>query len=160
MAGLTILVIMKSCVDHNFGDITTSLNTDQSLFGEVEATGFEYFQNASLLSPAPESPHGLFKLRFNSIAASSFDNNGELPEAGKFKEGSLVVKEVYQNNSLAVYAVMKKAPSDDSAGNGWLWSEYALDGTPLYSIENEGKGCIDCHSDTPNRDLVSTFDLH
>ena len=159
-AGLSIFIVMKSCVYHDFGDFTTSDNSDASLFDEINEAGYQFYQNGSLLAAAPESPHGSFKLRFNSAAASSLDNTGELPENGKFKEGSIVVKEIYQNNSLSLYAVLKKAPSDAAAGNGWLWSEYALDGSVLYSIESEGAGCIDCHSDTPNRDLVRTFDLH
>lgn len=159
-AGVAIFILMKSCVYHDFADITTSENSDQSLYNEIKEDGYVYFQNGNLLSPADASPHGPFRLRFNSIAVSSLDSNGELPLGGKFKEGSLIVKEVYQNNNIAVYAVMKRAPSDGAAGNGWLWSEYALDGTPLYSIQREGVGCIDCHSDTPNRDLVRTFDLH
>lgn len=158
--GVAMFIVLKSCVNHDFDDITTSENTDQSLYHEINEGGFVYYENGNLLTPDPASPHGLFKLRFNSIAASSLNESGELPENGKFKDGSLLVKEVYQNNSLAVYAVMKKAPSDKSAGNGWLWSEYALDGTPLFSIEREGNGCINCHSDTPHRDLVRTFDLH
>ena len=160
LAALSLFIAMKSCVYHDVSDMKTSENTDQSLFDEIGEGGFIYFQNGSTLSPDPASPHGLFKLRFNSIAGASLDSNGELPAGGKFKEGSLVVKEVYQNNNLAVYAVMKKAPSDNSSGNGWLWSEYALDGTPLSSIEGQGAGCINCHSNTPNRDLVRTFDLH
>jgi Cytochrome P460 len=159
-ASLFISIVLKSCVNHEFSDITTSQNSDQSLFEEVNATGYQYYQNGNTISPASASPHGPFKLRFNEIALSSLDNSGELPENGTFKDGSILVKEIYQNNTLSLYAVIKKAASDPGAAQGWLWSEYALDGTPVISINQKGSGCTNCHGDTPNRDMVRTFDFH
>jgi Cytochrome P460 len=91
---------------------------------------------------------------------TALDGNGELPQNSSFPKGSVLVKEVYRNSALIGLAVMKKAPTDASAGDGWLWAEYGLDGLPGASITTKGSGCISCHNDTPNRDLVRTFDLH
>jgi hypothetical protein len=154
-------LMLNACVYHDFTEITTVSNTDQSLFDEVNELGYTYYQGGALLSPVDPSPHGLFKLRFNTIALTSLDGTGELPENAAFKPGAVIVKEIYDaNEDLLLYAVIKKAPGDASAQNGHLWAEYALDGTPVVSIEGKGSLCIDCHGATPNRDLLKSFDLH
>ena len=57
----------------------------------------------------------------------ALDGNGELPENGSFPQwirvgkGSLIV-----NSALNILAVIKKAPTDANAGDGWLWAEYAV----------------------------------
>ncbi len=155
-----VVLALGSCVDHEFKDVSTSTNTNESLFAELEAAGYQYYQNGNTLAPASASPHGSFRVRFNETAASSLDSDSELPEGTTFKEGAVIVKEVYKNNALSLYAIMKKAPSDPSAANGWLWAEYALDGTAVYAINQKGGSCTGCHSDTPNRDFVRTFDFH
>jgi Cytochrome P460 len=158
--GFTVAALFSACVNHEFRDVSTSVNTSESLFTELNAGGYQYYQNGGTLSPASASTHGSFRLRFNGIAASSLDNSGELPLGNTFKDGSILVKEVYRNNILSLYAIMKKAPLDPTAANGWLWAEYALDGTAVYSISQKGAGCTNCHSETPNRDFVRTFDFH
>jgi len=59
-----------------------------------------------------------------------------------------------------LYAVMKKDPSNGNAGNGWIWAEFETNGTVKTSVSAKGSACISCHSGTPNRDLIRTFDLH
>ena len=159
LAVLTFLPVV-SCVYHELDSPSLSSETDLSLFEEINETGFEYYQGGNTLMPASASPHGNFKLRFNAKALSSLDDSGELPEGGTFAEGSVIVKEVYANNQISVYAVMKKASSDAAAGNGWLWSEYGPDGGVYISIAAKGSSCISCHDDLPNRNLVRTFDFH
>jgi hypothetical protein len=149
-----------SCVYHELDDPSSSAYTNAKLFREIKAPGFEYYQGGATLQPASASPHGNFKLRFNEEALSSLDPSGELPEDGTFAEGSLIVKEVYVDNVLSIYAIMKKAPGDANAANGWLWSEYGPDGSVAYSIAGKGNGCTPCHDDLPHRDFVRTFDLH
>jgi hypothetical protein len=159
LAVLTFLPVV-SCVYHELDSPSLSAETDQSLFEEINEAGFEYYQGGNTLMPASASPHGNFKLRFNAEALSSLDASGELPEGGTFAEGSVIVKEVYVNNLLNIYAVMKKASSDAASGNGWLWSEYRPDGGVHFSIAAKGSACIGCHDDQPNRNLVRTFDFH
>jgi hypothetical protein len=159
-ATIVVVILFKSCVDHEISDPDIPDASDASLFEETNDSGYTYYQSGNIISPAPESAHSMYKLRFNSIASQALDGNGELPENASFPRGSVLVKEVYRNSALIGLAVMKKAPTDANAGNGWLWAEFALDGTPGPSITNRGSGCISCHNDTPNRDLVRTFDLH
>lgn len=159
-ATIVVVILFKSCVYHDISDPDLVDATDASLFDEANESGYTYYQSGNTISPAVESPHGMYKLRFNSIALQALDGNGELPENTPFPRGSLLVKEVYRNSVLIGLAVMKKAPTDGSAGDGWLWAEYELDGKPGASINTKGSGCISCHNDTPNRDLVRTFDLH
>ena len=159
LAVLTFLPLI-SCVYHELDAPSSSLITNASIFEEINEAGFEYYQGGTILSPASASPHGNFKLRFNQEALSSLDGTGELPEGGSFIEGSVIVKEVYVNNVLDIYAIMKKTPSDANAANGWLWSEIRPDGGVQYSIAGKGNGCISCHDDLPNRDFVRTFDFH
>jgi len=161
---LTVLVIvvilLKSCVYHDISDPDYVNATEESLFDEVNEQGYTYYQSGNLVAPAAQSPHGLFRLRFNSTAFQALDAGGELPSNASFPLGSVIVKEVYVNSILNILAVMKKAPTDVNAGEGWLWAEYALDGSPVISIGGRGGSCVGCHNDSPNRDLVRTFDLH
>jgi hypothetical protein len=156
---LVTTCLLIQCASDDLGDPTIEAATDAELFAESTANGFSYFQNGNIISKANESPHGNFKLRFNSVAEGALEA-GELPASESFPTGSVIVKEVYQNSAVALLAVMKKLPGDPNAGSGWLWAEYQLDGVPLISIESKGSGCVNCHSGTPNRDLVRTFDLH
>jgi hypothetical protein len=153
-------ILIPSCVNHDLGDASLEPTTDASLFAEATSSGFTYYQNGAILAPVSPSPHGPFKLRFNSVASTVLDNTGELPEDGRFPDGSVIVKEGYQNNTLSLVIAIRKAPADDNASSGWVWGAYLLDGTPTISIEDNGSQCVDCHSNTPNRDLIRTFDLH
>ena len=155
-----VVILLTSCVYHDISDPDYVNATDDSLFDEVNEQGYTYYQSGNLIAPASQSPHGLFKLRFNSTAFQALDAGGELPSNGSFPMGSVIVKEVYVNSILNILAVMKKAPTDVNAGEGWLWAEYALDGSPVISIGGGGGSCVGCHNDSPNRDLVRTFDLH
>lgn len=135
-------------------------NIDAEIFSNATASGYVFYQNGDLLSGVSPSPHGAFKLRFNSIAAAALDSTGELPSGNTFPSGSIIVKDIYSGSTLTTYAVMKKDPSNEFSGNGWVWAEYKPDGTVLFTTANKGNGCISCHSGTPNRDLTRTFDLH
>jgi hypothetical protein len=147
-------------VYHDISDPDYVNATDESLFDEVNEQGYTYYQSGNLVAPATQSPHGLFRLRFNSTAFQALDAGGELPSNGSFPMGSVIVKEGYVNSNLTNFAVMKRAPADINAGAGWLWAGYALDGAPVISIGERGGSCVGCHNDSPNRDLVRTFDLH
>lgn len=133
---------------------------DKPLYDEISESGYIYFQNGNLLKGVSPSPHGAFKLRFNSIALAALDSTGRLPKGNKFPIGSILVKEVYENGALSLYVVMKKDPSSEHDGNEWLWAEYKTDGSIDYSIKKQGQGCIGCHSGGTSRDLTRTFDLH
>jgi len=159
-ATIIVVILLKSCVYHDLSDPEIVDATDASLFDEANESGYTYYQSGNTIAAAAQSPHGMFRLRFNSIAFQALDASGELPEDGRFPNGSVVVKESYVNGTLNILSVIKKSPTDPNAGDGWVWAEYQIDGTPAVSIEGNGNFCTGCHNDTPNRDLVRTFDLH
>jgi len=134
---------------------------DEALFAEI-ATANSYYQNAAVLSPAGNSPHGNFKLRFNGTANAALDSTGELPTGSSLPTGSVIVKEVVSNGAASLYAVMKKDPGSVYAGSGWLWAEYNPDGSTVISVTKKGADgeCVSCHAFNTNRDLTNTFDLH
>jgi hypothetical protein len=156
-----VLVMFQACEYHNLEPPDPIDATDESLFAEADAEGFVYYREGNVIpSDNNPGPHGFFKLRFNSKAVTALGPDGKLAENGRFPEGSVIVKELYLNSTLNILAVMKKAPSDGHAEEGWIWAEYHLDGRPAISLEEKGARCVFCHIQTPNRDLVRTFDAH
>lgn len=133
---------------------------DKQLYNEINQSGFTYYQNGSVLAGAGVSPHGSFKLRFNTIAMSALDNTGELPVGNMFPVGSVIVKEITTGNTTNLYAIIKKDPANKYAANGWIWVELETNGASLYSAAKRGSDCTGCHGETPNRDMVRTFDFH
>ena len=114
-----------------------------------------------MYAPAAGSPHGNFRLKFNSIAAAVLTDSGRLPVGGEFPEGSLVVKEVMSGTSVALYAIMRKdTKSKYRSSENWLWGEYLPGGDVIVSAGEKGTQCTSCHSSGTNRDLVRSFDLH
>ncbi|MDQ3110916.1 MAG: cytochrome P460 family protein [Bacteroidota bacterium] len=137
----------------------TRLN--DKIFDEVTSTNLVFYQGQdSVYNPAGGSPHGDFKLKFNSTAASVLDATGRLPAGSSFPDGSLIVKEALSGTSGMFYAIMKKDKKSKFANEGWLWAEYNQDGTVIYNVKEKGSACISCHSASPNRDHVRSFDLH
>jgi hypothetical protein len=122
---------------------------NEKLFQEATANGYTYYQNGAVLDGLSPSPHGQFKLRFNSIAQNALASVGELMSTSTFPEGAIIVKELYSNNQLMLLAIMKKAPSDEYAGDGWVWAEIKPNGDSSFGVERKGNGCIGCHSGNP-----------
>ncbi len=152
---ITTIVTIQSCKKDK-----ADTDADNALYSEITAGGYTYYQSGTLLSGVSPSPHGSFKLRFNATALAALDSIGELPSGSIFPTGSIIVKEIFSGSSINLYAVMKKDPSNENAGSGWLWAEFNTDGSAAFSTGKKGDGCISCHSGSPNRDLTRTFDLH
>lgn len=132
--------------------------TNAKLFALAkDSTGHTHLYNNPALfrQPAGNSPHGLFKVRFNKKAQDALVG-GKLPVNGTFPDSSLIVKDIYDgiNGNITLYAVMYKYKGV------WQWAEYKPDGTIAHSIFGSVGVCTSCHSNTPNRDLVRVFDLH
>jgi len=135
--------------------------TNESLSDEARGSGLTLYKNKDTIHPPlGGSPHGDFKLKFNSKAIVKFDGSGRLPENETFDKGSLLVKEIYSGGVISLYAVMKKDPDSKFSSGGWLWGEYGPDGKTVYGVDKKGEACISCHRGTPNRDLARSFDLH
>ena len=88
--------------------------------------------------------------------------NGRLPMAAQFPDGSIIFKEIRPRADAPVtmYAVMYKDAGNRLAGAGWLWAEFSPDGSAGYSVSNTGTACISCHQREQGRlnDLVRTFE--
>lgn len=109
-------------------------SADQAFSSEIRNGSYSYYQNGNTLSAASPSPHGSFKLKFNSTALAALDSTGELPSGATFPNGSVIVKEVVSGSGVTLLAVMKKEPSNANAGSGWMWAEYEPDGSTVFSV--------------------------
>ncbi|MBA3664329.1 MAG: hypothetical protein H0W61_08995 [Bacteroidetes bacterium] len=129
--------------------------SDNALFDSTHNSNYNYYQNnpGNLLS-GTNGPHGTFKLRFNTIAYNALTSNGKLPLNSKFPEGSFLVKDVYKNGVLDIYAYMYKRNGD------WLWGEVHSDGKFIAKIKDGPSVCAGCHSQSGNRDQVLTFNFY
>ena len=116
------------------------------------AAAFKYYKNRDSVyhvAQASNSPHGAFKLKLNFVAFAALTDSGRLPVGKRFPEGSMAVKEV---QSDGMYAFMYKH------NNTWLWGEAFADGTTSFSVLKDPKtSCVNCHSQSGQRDLVRSF---
>ena len=124
--------------DEPFGSYQLFPNTTEFSSGRLDGAG----------------AHPMARVRISPTAAQSLQN-GRLPPGGRFRSGSVIVKEV----SGGVWAVMRRGDGS-TFGSGWQWAEYRPDGSVVYSISNRGGACIECHSrqQGPQNDLVRTFE--
>lgn len=120
---------------------------------------FNWFKKSDALlekSVGSGHPQPLLRTRYNSVAASQLDTAGRILTDAQFPEGSLIVKELYDNStSLARYAILyKKSDKDEADGNGWVWGYINSDETVVTSAIEKGSGCIGCHSQEQNIDYM------
>ncbi|MCB2220559.1 MAG: cytochrome P460 family protein [Bacteroidetes bacterium] len=153
---MSLIFVIQSCKKDE-----SETELDNQLYDEIKSsTGYLFYQDGDTLSGVSPSPHGSFRLRFNTTAQNVLDSIHELPAGSTFPTGSILVKEVYKNNALNLLVVMKKNPSGTDAASGWQWAEFNPDGSVFYSTSKKGDACVSCHTSSPNRDLTKTFDLH
>ena len=102
--------------------------------------------------------HPSARVRINTPAAQSLTGAGRLPNGGRFRSGSVIVKEITSGGQSGLLAVMRR--DGPNQGAGWQWAEYRPDGSVVYSISGRGGACIECHSrqQGPQNDLVRTFE--
>ena len=132
---------------------------DLELFNMAEETsGFTWYKNSDAWLPISSlSAHGYANLRtrYNTTAATQLDSDGKVKEDAAFPNGSLVVKELSDGNSVERYAILYKMSSHQYAdANGWVWGYVNQDGTVATSAEDKGSGCIGCHSTQGNIDYM------
>ena len=131
--------------------------TDLALRDSCAASYHHYYKNDSSLlikAAGSNSPHGPFKLRFNSIALNALTDDGKLPRAASMPEGSLVIKDVYVDGKLEIYALMYKT------SGAWLWAEIKPNKQVLYSVYKNPGTCVGCHNQSGNRDLLLSFEYY
>ncbi|MFM2018093.1 MAG: hypothetical protein RL007_1749 [Bacteroidota bacterium] len=135
---------------------------NEALYNETVSSSFTFYRGIdSVYTAAGGSPHGSFKLKFNSTAAAALTDNGRLPAGQEFPDGSLILKEVNTGSGATLYVVMKKDKSSKFKSEGdWVWAEYGIDGEAVYSAGKKGESCTGCHTSGTTRDFVRSFDLH
>jgi hypothetical protein len=134
--------------------------TDKELFDMAKTTaGFVWYKNSSALldkSGGSGHPQPFLKTRYNAIAATQLDTTGKIIAGSTFPEGSLIVKELYDNaTKLGRYAILyKKSASEDADSNGWIWGYIDADGSVAVPASQKGTSCINCHSQADNIDYM------
>ncbi|MDI9341510.1 MAG: cytochrome P460 family protein [Sediminibacterium sp.] len=135
--------------------------TNDKLYDESQSSGLAFYKGKdTIYSPKGGSPHGRFKLKFNAIASADLGSDGKLPSGGAFKEGAVIVKEVYNGSQLELYVVMRKDRKSKFAAYRWVWGEYKPNGDVVYDASKKGEACTNCHTVANNRDYTLSFDLH
>lgn len=129
--------------------------SDLALFDSTQNQNYKYYKNdPNTLLSGVHGPHGTFKLRFNSVAYSALTDNGKLPVNTKFPEGSFLVKDIYKNGVVDIYAYMYKR------NGSWLWGEAHSNGKFLFTAKDGPASCVGCHSQSGNRDLAVAFNFY
>lgn len=152
---LTILWSFHSCKE----DEEAQGIDKQLLDMATETSGFVWFKNSdALLSRSASSGHSepFLRTRYNIIADAMLDSAGMIIPGSVFPEGSLVVKELYNDaTTIGRYAILYKQASNPNADSkGWVWGYVNADGTVASSATNKGSGCIGCHSQSNNIDYM------
>lgn len=132
---------------------------DEVMHGFALQSGMTYFKNGDTLTGT--GAHTPFvRIRFNAKAQSALGADGELPANGIMPDSAVVVKELYNSKGGPViqYVVMFKNPTNTFAAQGWVWGEYKPDGTKVYSAQNQGQTCLNCHG--AGRDHIQAFDVY
>lgn len=93
-----------------------------------------------------DAPHGSFhKVYVNDIAYGS--------AFAPMKNGSIVVKENYNDKKkLMAITVMYKVDDYNPDAGDWFWVKYSPKGKA--NPYGKPKGCISCHSATPDSDYI------
>lgn len=149
---LALLVHLTGCKKNE----VTANETDIDLYNMAKTTsGFTWYKNSDALLPKSTlSGHSeaFLRTRYNAIAASKLDVSGKVQNAIIFPNGSLIVKELYSNQStLAKYAILYKDPNNSYAdSDGWVWGYVENDGTVVESSSKKGIACIACHNHEGN----------
>lgn len=135
---------------------------DEALFELISRDepypSYRLFPNTSEISSGRldgAGAHPNARVRINTPAAQSLVD-GKLPSGGRFRSGSVIVKEILSGNVLL--AVMRR--DGPNAGAGWQWAEFRTNGSVVYSSNLRGGACIECHSRQQGvqNDLVRTFE--
>lgn len=152
------VVIFISCIFYSctkdIGINPLLAYSDKALLDSAKnESAFVYYKNdPSIIYSGSFGAHGPFKLKFNKIANAALIDNGKLPVGQQFPNGSFIVKEIQLNN---LYAVMYKKEGS------WLWAEFTDDGSIIHSVNKDANAaCINCHSQSGQRDLVVSFNFY
>lgn len=148
------IAIMVSCKHEENGD-----NTDADLLEIARNTdGYVWYKEDDMLLPrSAGSGHSqaFLRTRFSPIAATVLDTNGKVLPDTTFPNGSVIVKELYENTTtLSLYALLYKKPDHPYAdASGWVWGYVKPNGDVQVSARERGAPCRSCHGQSGNIDL-------
>ncbi|MCG8574846.1 MAG: cytochrome P460 family protein [Flavobacteriales bacterium] len=149
---LCILILGYSC--------KKAKGTDADLLSMAEETeGFTWYKfNDAILEKSTGSAHpqSLLRTKYNATASSALDEEGKVTEGTVFPDGSLIVKELYDDeNTIGRWAILyKQSNHEDADDNGWVWGYINGDRSVAAPASNKGEACISCHSQSENIDYT------
>ncbi len=152
---LISIITINACKKDHF-----SKGTDETLYDMANvSSGFTWYKKSStLLNKSAGTGHSqpFLKTRYNSVAATVLDNNAKITANAVFPEGSLIVKELYDNaTTLGRYAMLyKKSDSPEADAKGWVWGYIDANGKVVESSTKKGSSCSSCHSQADNIDYM------
>lgn len=122
-------------------------------------TGFTWYKNSDILldkSPGSGHPQPYLRTRYNQIAATKLSTAGTVMPDALFPDGSLIVKELFENSTtLSRYAILyKKSDHEFADAKGWVWGYVNSDGSVAEPASRKGSSCISCHSQSGNIDYM------
>lgn len=126
--------------------------TDAQLYHVVQNTTKAAFYKNSTDTIAGNSggAHpGKILVWYNAKAKEQLDASGKVKSGASFADSSLVVKEIFNANTMqrTHIAILFKLSSASNAGAGnWVWSELDGSGSALFSAKDKGTGCVGCHA--------------
>jgi Cytochrome P460 len=149
-----VTVIVAACSKDKVNTVDIEL-----LEKAKDTTGFVWFKYVDTLLPkSAGSSHNepFLRTRYNAIASSQLDSNGKIVANAQFPEGSLIVKELFDNTTtIGRYAILYKDSDNDFADeNGWVWGYMNADGSIVEGASKKGSACINCHSQSQNIDYM------
>jgi hypothetical protein len=170
---LSVLLLVTACDQTNRPPAAPSpadgIRDSAALFQLITQTdpftGYTLFPNVEEFTigrlNGSEAHRAIVRVSINARALGTLQS-GRLPTAAQFPDGSIIFKEIrpLADAPVSLYAVMYKDPGNTLAGDGWLWAEFAPDGSVGYSVSNRGTACTSCHQreQGPLNDFVRTFE--
>jgi hypothetical protein len=155
-----ILSIFSAFILNSCSKDKIAKEIDRQLFEMSESTtGFTWFNNSNTLlvkSSGSGHPQPFLRTRYNAIASENLDSNGRIIEGNIFPEGSLIVKELYDDETtLGRYAILyKDSENEDADPKGWVWGYVNADRSVSVEASTKGASCISCHSQSQNIDYM------
>ena len=156
LALLAAAILTNAC---SKDDDEGTVGTDTMLLEMAkQSSGFVWFGNSDTLLPKSSGTghsEPLLRTRYNDVAAAMLDADGRILPGATFPEGSLVVKELYEDAStLGRYAILFKQPSHpDADADGWVWGYILANGSVALPASSKGSGCRGCHGQAEHIDF-------
>ena len=124
-----------------------------------DTEGYTWYKESDALLPSSSgSRHAepLLRTRFNTLAATVLDTNGQVLPDTTFPNGSVIVKELFTDGgTLDLYAVLFKKPSHPYADvDGWVWGYVRPNGEVREPSRDKGSACRNCHGQGGNIDFT------